>query len=114
MTPALDEVAGLLAVWTGTAALIAGALVLAVTRRPSLALSVLLDLLLAAGLLRLVGDPGWQAIATAASIVILRRLIRIGLQAGGRAWSSGAGRRTEAGQLRSLAVARLVRPAWRS
>ncbi|SNR61391.1 DUF1622 domain-containing protein [Blastococcus mobilis] len=115
MTAALEEIAGLLAVCIGTAALIAGALALAVTHRPSLALSVFLDLLLAAGLLRLVGDPGWQAIVTVASIVVLRRLIGVGLRVGGRAWSSsGGGSGTRVGPLRSSAVARLVRPAWRS
>lgn len=37
------------------------------------------DLLVAAGLLRLVGEPGWQTLATAAAIVLLRRLIGSGL-----------------------------------
>ena len=41
---------------------------------------MLLDLLLAAGLLRLAVLPTWSRIATAAAIVLLRRLIVIGLQ----------------------------------
>ncbi|MFD2090865.1 hypothetical protein [Blastococcus deserti] len=48
-----------------------------------------LDLLLAAGLLRLAGHPGWRTILTAAAVVALRRLISTGLRAGGRAWTAG-------------------------
>ncbi len=90
MTDPLREVSALAATGIGLAALVAAALTLAVTRRPALALSVLLDLLLAAGLLRLAGDPGWESIATVASIVVLRRLIGFGLRAGGRAWAAPA------------------------
>jgi hypothetical protein len=86
---ALDELIRLGALGAGLAALVAGALVLVRTRRPAAALPVLLDLLLAAGLLRLAGDPDWRAIATAAAIVFLRRLIGIGLRAGARSWSAG-------------------------
>ena len=88
MSDPLSEITALMATAIGTAALVAGALTLLVTRRPALALSVLLDLLLAAGLLRLAGDPGWRSIAVAASIVALRRVIGFGLRAGGRAWAS--------------------------
>jgi hypothetical protein len=93
----LVELTGFLATLVAAAALVAGAVALAATRRPALALGVFLDLLLAAGLLRLVGDPGWRAILTAAAIVALRRLIGAGLRAGGRAWSrpSVGGRRQE-------------------
>jgi len=87
VTDVLGQVTAPLAGGLAAAALLAGALALASTRRPALALSVLLDLLLAAGLLRLVGDPGWRTILTAASIVVLRRLIGVGLRAGGRAWT---------------------------
>ncbi len=90
MTELLREVSALAAMGVGLTALVAAALTLAVTRRPALALSVLLDLLLAAGLLRLAGDPGWASIATAASIVVLRRVIGFGLRAGGRAWAAPA------------------------
>jgi hypothetical protein len=84
MTAVLRDVTALAAVGVAAAALVAGALALATTRRPRAALPVLLDLLLAAGLLRLTGDPGWPALATAASIVALRQLIGAGLRAGGR------------------------------
>ena len=57
------------------------------TRRPLPALAVLLDLLLAAGLLRLLGDPGWQTILTVAAIVALRRLLSAGLRSDVRARS---------------------------
>ena len=71
---------------------------LSATRRPRLALKVLLDFLLAAGLLRLTGQPGWAALVTAAAVVAVRRLVGIGLRAGAPAWArdpalSGRGRR---------------------
>lgn len=86
----LEEVTLLAAVGTGLAALLAGALALVVTRHPTAALGVLLDLLLAAGLLRLAGDPSWGAVATTAAIVILRRLIGAGVRIGARGWSGSA------------------------
>ena len=100
------------------AALAVGALVLVRTRRPAAALPVLLDLLLAAGLLRLAGDPDWRTIATAAAIVLLRRLIGIGLRAGGRSWSAGSTGTGSAARdaltaLRAGAGRALLRPAWR-
>ena len=90
MTDVLGRLPGAAALVISAGALLAGALALAVTRRPALALSVFLDLLLAAGLLRLAGDPGWESIATAASIVVLRRVIGFGLRAGGQAWAAPA------------------------
>ncbi len=56
--------------------------------RTAVALGVLLDLLLAAGLLRLAAEPTWASLATAAAVVLLRRLIGAGLRAGGRAFSA--------------------------
>lgn len=67
---------------TGAAVLLA-AVVLARTHRPTLALGVGLDVLLAAGLLRLSGDVSWRQVATAAALVALRHLITRGLRAGG-------------------------------
>lgn len=43
------------------------------------AVGVLLDFLLAAGLLRLADDPQWGQVATAAVIVLVRRLLSVGL-----------------------------------
>ena len=48
------------------------------------AVGVLLDFLLAAGLLRLADDAGWQQLVTAAVIVAVRRLLSAGLAAAAR------------------------------
>lgn len=106
----LADAVGLLAAAVTAAALVAATVALVSTRRPSVALSVLLDLLLAAGLLRLAGDPGWQTAATAAGIVVLRRLLGTGLRLGGGSWSPRNG--NAAGSSRKLAIERLIRPAW--
>ena len=84
MSGDLAAVAGVAALVATAAGLVAAAVTLAVTRRPLLALGVLLDFLLAAGLLRLTGRPGWPVLATAAAVVVLRRLIGVGLRAGRR------------------------------
>ena len=67
------------------AALLVAALVLLVTRKVAAALPVLLDLLLAAGLLRLSATASWQAIASAAGIVVVRKLATLGIAAARRA-----------------------------
>ena len=55
--------------------------VLVRTRDARLGLAVLLDFLLAAGLLRLSGDPQWRTLVTAAVVVAVRRLVMtVGLQ----------------------------------
>lgn len=61
-------------------ALLSAALVLVAARDPRVAIAVLLELLLAAGLLRLADDPGWRQIVTAAAIVALRRLLSFDLR----------------------------------
>ena len=76
MTTILDTAA--LAVTA--AGILAAAVALLVTRRPRAALPVLLDLLTAAGLLRLAGTPHWGQLASAAAVVALRHLILLGLQ----------------------------------
>ncbi|WP_324275238.1 hypothetical protein [Blastococcus brunescens] len=86
----LAEVTRVAALGAGAAALVAGALALAVTRRPLPALAVLLDMLLAAGLLRLLGEPDWPAILTAATLVALRRLLSAALRSGVRARTAAA------------------------
>lgn len=77
-----------------TAGLVAAAVVLLATGRPLVALQVLLDFLLAAGLLRLTGQPGWGALASAAAVVAVRRLVGVGLRAGP---VTGGGRRPPRG-----------------
>ncbi|MBT2439704.1 DUF1622 domain-containing protein [Streptomyces sp. ISL-36] len=47
------------------------------TVRPALA--VLLDFLTAAGLIRLAGEPSWDSIVLAASVIALRKLLGTGL-----------------------------------
>ena len=87
MSEVLGPVAAVAALVVSAAAVLTGVGTLLATRRPALALSVFLDLLLAAGLLRLTGDPSWQALVTAASVVGIRRLVGAGLRSGARAWS---------------------------
>lgn len=71
MTAALD----LAALLVTAAALVAAAVALAATGRPRAALPVLLDLLTAAGLIRLAADPEWRRLLTAAAVVLLRHVI---------------------------------------
>lgn len=59
--------------------LLSAGVVLLASRAGVLALRVLLEFLLAAGLLRLADDPGWREIAVAAVVVALRRLVSAGL-----------------------------------
>nr|MDT0657748.1 hypothetical protein [Micromonospora sp. DSM 115978] len=63
---------------TGLALLVA-AVTLVVAASWRTAVRVLLELLTAAGLLRLSGGPGWSAIAAAAAIIALRRLLAASL-----------------------------------
>ncbi|MBQ1074292.1 hypothetical protein KBX06_14135 [Micromonospora sp. C31] len=65
------------------AAALAGLAVLFGTGSWRSAMRVLLDLLTAAGLLRLAGGQGWPDLAAAAAIVLLRRLLWAALTAGG-------------------------------
>ena len=110
MSAVVHSAGATLALLVTAAALAAGLVVLGATRRPAAALPVLLDLLVAAGLLRLVGEPSWQALATAAAILVLRRLIGFGLRTGGRSWASTRPDRPS----RLPDLRRLVRPAWRA
>ncbi|MBQ0896356.1 hypothetical protein KBX37_25240 [Micromonospora sp. U56] len=63
-------------------ALGSGAVVLLTVRSWRTALRVLLDLLVAAGLLRLAVGSGWTGLATAAAIILLRQLLWAGIAAG--------------------------------
>jgi uncharacterized membrane protein len=77
----LLELAALLV--TG-AALTVAAVVLVTTRRPAIALPVLLEFLTAAGLIRLAAQPTWTRLFVAAGVVALRRLVVVGLEPAGR------------------------------
>ena len=116
MTPALAAVPGVAAQLVTGAALVSAAIALAATRRPALALGILLDLLVAAGLLRLVGDPGWTALASAAVIIALRHLVGSGLRLAAASWRAGPPSAHRPIALRRSfeeATRRALRPAWR-
>jgi len=73
----------------------AAVVVLAATRAPRTALAVLLEFLLAAGLLRLAGGS-WAGLATAALILLVRRLAGAGLRTAADA-RAGSGLRAPGG-----------------
>ncbi|MEU5940506.1 hypothetical protein ABZ807_15240 [Micromonospora sp. NPDC047548] len=73
--------AGLASVATALA-LCCGAVVLLTAGSWHAALRVLLDLLVAAGLLRLAVGSGWRSLAAAAAVILLRHLLWAGLAAG--------------------------------
>ncbi|MER5838840.1 hypothetical protein ABT099_00715 [Streptomyces prasinus] len=60
--------------------LVAAAVVFATARRLRPVLAVLLDFLIAAGLLRLAGETSWEAIATTAAVIAVRKLVTAGLR----------------------------------
>ncbi|MET8324545.1 hypothetical protein [Micromonospora sp. NPDC005189] len=62
-------------------ALVIGVVIVLSSGAFRIAVRVLLDLLTAAGLLRLVGDPGWNGLAGAAAIITLRQLLGAALSA---------------------------------
>ena len=55
--------------------LVCAGVVFARTRQLGQALPVLLELLMAAGLLRLTFDGTWRALATAAAVVVVRTIV---------------------------------------
>ncbi|MDZ4268458.1 MAG: hypothetical protein U1D00_22665 [Mycobacterium sp.] len=64
------------AAWVfGVAGILLGLAALAAFRQPLLALRVMLDLFLAAGLLRLAVDQSWATIAGTVAVIAVRRLI---------------------------------------
>jgi hypothetical protein len=68
----------------GMAAVVLGIAVFLATRHVRSALGVLLDLLLAAGLLRLGADQSWSAIASAAALVVVRKIAMSGVATASR------------------------------
>jgi hypothetical protein len=66
-------------------AVFAGLLALVVTRRPLVALSILLEFLIGAGLLHLAADPTFTRAASAAVVLAVRRLITWSLTNGAKA-----------------------------
>ncbi len=80
----MTEVLQLVAVLVAAAALVSGLAVLAGTRHPVTALGVMLDLLLAAGLLRLAAVDDWRGILAAAAIVAVRKVVTTAYRRGAR------------------------------
>ncbi|MGY1722043.1 DUF1622 domain-containing protein [Blastococcus sp. SYSU DS0533] len=115
MSSTLVAVTGAMSQVVAAIALVSGGLALAVTRRPPLALGILLDLLVAAGLLRLVGDPSWRHIIVAGAVVALRHLVGYGLRLGARSLQGaprGDGDRGPRSRPPRDLAGRLLRPAW--
>lgn len=79
----LDALAGVL-VGTG---LVTGLIVAGAARAPREGLKVLLDFLLAAGLLRLMGPQSWATLTAAAVTIAVRQVAGRGLAAPGPLWS---------------------------
>ncbi|WP_435207858.1 hypothetical protein [Micromonospora sp. bgisy143] len=71
-------ITGLVEVVTALA-LVVGVVTAVCTGDVRVAVRVLLDLLTAAGLLRLAGDPAWGGLASTAAIVALRQLLAAAL-----------------------------------
>jgi hypothetical protein len=71
------------------AAILAAALALLRTRSLRLALPVLLDLLTAAGLLRLAVTPTWGVLVVTAIVIGLRRLVTAGIRTASEARRPG-------------------------
>ena len=80
------------------AGLVAGAAVVARTGRWLEALHAALDFWVAAGVLRLSGEPTWDRLAGAAAVVAIRQLVGFSLRQAEAARTAAAG---------------LARPAWR-
>lgn len=70
--------------------LLCAVLVLARSRDVRQALAVLLEFLLAAGLLRLVHGATYRGLASTALIVVIRKLVSFGFSTGRRGGASGA------------------------
>lgn len=75
----MNELATQLSWAVAAAGLAMGVLAGIRTRHLGTGVAVLLDMLLAAGLLRLVAADTWSAIAVAAAVVAVRRLVGLGL-----------------------------------
>ena len=77
MSSALVVVLEVLAQVCTLLALVSAGAVLLRTRDVRLAVGVLLQLLLAAGLLRLSADPTWRPVLVAAVVVVLRSVVGV-------------------------------------
>ncbi len=73
----MTEVVALTSWLIGGLAVAVGAVALAATHEVRSSLALLLDLLLAAGLLRLSADSSWSVLGTAAAIIAVRKLVTV-------------------------------------
>jgi hypothetical protein len=76
----VTSVVGAAALLVVAASVVAGGIVLLRTRSLRQALPVVLDLLPAAGLLRLAAAPTWTGLAVTAIVIALRRLVSAGVR----------------------------------
>ena len=88
--PDLAPTVATVALVIAAAAVALGVLSAVTTRSGATGLAVLLDLLLAAGLLRLAVADTWTAIGTAAAVVAVRKLAGVGIAAARRSTSTVA------------------------
>jgi hypothetical protein len=80
----LAQIVSIAALMVVAAGLLIAITLAAVTRSYTPALPVLLDFLMAAGLLRLAGDSDWRTISSAAAMVIIRKTVTAGIRTADR------------------------------
>jgi hypothetical protein len=93
----VNDVIGTAALLVTVAALVSAGAALLASRRPLIGLTVLLDLLLAASLLRLAVDPAPIQLAGTALLVLVKRLASAGLRRAAAARAGTAPRAEPAG-----------------
>jgi hypothetical protein len=71
---------GSIALAFAAAGLVALAVAGAATRDPRSGLPIMMELWMAAGLLRLSDDPSWKTVALSAIILVIRTLVQLGLR----------------------------------
>jgi hypothetical protein len=74
------QVMGEMAVVCAVAGVVAGLVILVSVREVLVALWFAVDFWLAAGLVRLAGEPTWQLLAGAAGVLVVRQVVRLGLR----------------------------------
>ncbi|MEV6691924.1 hypothetical protein AB0M35_10710 [Micromonospora sp. NPDC051196] len=83
---------GAVAAVVGALGVLSAGVTLLATRSVPMAVEVLLDMLVAAGLVRLAGGTSWSGLAAVVVLVAVRRMLRAGLLADDR-WRASARRR---------------------
>ena len=88
--PVLEQVVAQAAALVTLGAVVSAVATAAATRSPTAAVRTLLDLLMAAGLLRLAVGEGWEPVVTAAAIIAVRKLVTLGIESADRSRRAGA------------------------